>query len=256
MRPMSSVGLGVAAFGTTAETRNNNRNSNIIRPKKKLTRLSKGLDPEVYRNLWFPQQSVARARKTTNLIIPKIVIDKAKDEDSSLDTRESHFMKHEINAALLHPAYTLSSAVSADDPTGLKSIILSGVADVNQLNFSGVSALHDAAFEGKLDCVEILVQLGADVDLRDREGWNPLHAAVFGGSPPCAAFLIKYGADVSARNDDGLTPVEMAVVHKDREMIKILTSSKNYRYYGQRREFQLNPVFPEGKLRLANYGRV
>ncbi|EDO35626.1 predicted protein, partial [Nematostella vectensis] len=98
--------------------------------------------------------------------------------------------------------------------------ILSGRVNVNQLNASGVTALHESSYEGKSRCVNVLVQLGADVDCRDREGWTPLHAAVCGGNHKCAAYLLRQGANVRAKNDDGLSPIHIAVQQRDRQMVQ------------------------------------
>lgn len=149
------------------------------------------------------------------------------------------------NKNFLHPAYTVCAAVSANDPGALKNIILSGAVNIDQLCSNGASALHEAAYDGKVDCVIALLQCGADVNNEDGEGWTPLHAAVCGQSIQCAELLVRRGANVKAKTDDGLSPLAIATQQKDTEMIKLLTlvsnqpqkADKPKRSYKQAKEF-------------------
>lgn len=251
LSPIPDLGVGHSSAS---------RKNSVIRPKKKLTRLAKGLDPQVYRNIWFPQSSILQANKITNFVIPEIVIEKATEDAEMMETTAKlgqSFKRPEINAMLLHPSYAVCSAVAADDPTGLKNIILSGAVNVNQLNSSGVSALHEAAYEDKFLCVDILVQCGASLDLRDWEGWSPLHAAVCGGSKRCAAYLVKHGANTKARNDDGITPLVIAWRQRDKEMMRILTpaNAQKENYYRDTKELSV-PALTQCNLKVADYGCV
>jgi len=135
-----------------------------------------------------------------------------------------HETRTKLQCKLLHPAYTMCAAVSANDPGALKNIILSGTVNIDHLTSSGASALHEAAYDGKVACVHALLQCGADVNIVDSEGWTPLHAAVCGRNRQCAELLIRRGANVRAKTDDGLMPLGIALQQKDRDMIKLLTS--------------------------------
>ena len=66
--------------------------------------------------------------------------------------------------------------------------------DIDGARQNGVTVLHEAAIDGNLTCMEILVSHGAVVDRCDCEGFSPLDYAVFGGHYECAAFLIERGA--------------------------------------------------------------
>ena len=205
-----------------------------LRPKKKLTRLSyRGLDAKGLNDLtklWFgldEKVHIDNTRKTQKFVIPKIVVEEVKFLNDGDEHKCSSDRVYPSLSGLLHPSDAVYSAVSRNDPEALKNILMSGTVNINQLNSSGVTALHEAAFEGKLKCVEALVQCGADVNSLDREGWTPLHAAVCGGKRKCAASLVARGANMRARNNDGLTPFAIAMQQRDSEMMKIL-SSFNY----------------------------
>ncbi|KAK3716079.1 hypothetical protein QZH41_007248 [Actinostola sp. cb2023] len=203
-------------------------------PKKKLSRLH-GLNPRTSNKHSFilPPSMFAEKLPENNrnefkkrkFVIPKIIVEEVHFEDDLVyDPLEQ---RSELCRGFLHPSYAIYAAVSANDSSSLKNIILSGRVNVNRLNASGVTALHEASYEGKSRCVEILVQCGADVDIRDREGWTPLHAAVCGGNRQCVAFLLKSGANIRSKNDDGLSPLGVAVQQGNKEMAEFLSSLRS-----------------------------
>ncbi|CAJ1053092.1 protein phosphatase 1 regulatory subunit 27b [Xyrichtys novacula] len=51
---------------------------------------------------------------------------------------------------------------------------------------SGMAAIHEAVLSGNLECVKLLVKLGADIHHRDEEQWTPLHMACSDGFPDIA----------------------------------------------------------------------
>lgn len=111
-----------------------------------------------------------------------------------------------------HPDIRLYYAATTNDLDEVKMLIESGMADVNAKNpAEGATALHGAAYEGNVDCVQYLLEKGADVDSRDDDGWTSLHAAVCGKTKKCVALLLNADCDPFAENMDGLTPFQMAV---------------------------------------------
>ena len=211
---------------------------NSFRPKKKLTRLVNGLKTQDITNQYcFPPQLFITSKtnaKKTQFSVPQIIIDTVEDERpwENMQAPRRTLLSYtrpglSCNANFLHPAYTMCAAVSANDPGALKNIILSGTVNIDHLTSSGASALHEAAYDGKVACVHALIQCGADVNIVDCEGWTPLHAAVCGRNRQCAELLIRRGANVRAKTDDGLMPLGIALQQKDRDMIKLLTSVSN-----------------------------
>lgn len=235
---------------------------NNFRPKKKLTRIVNGLNnnQDITKQFSIPPQLFWTSKtnlKKHNFTIPRIVIDKAEDErprDYANVSRKrlGSYTRPGLNCntKLLHPSYTVCAAVSANDAGALKNILLSGTVNINQLSSNGASALHEAAYDGKVSCVIALLQCGAEVNIEDGEGWTPLHAAVCGQSTQCAELLVRRGANVKAKTDDGLSPLAIAMQQKDMEMIKLLTlvsnqtqkTDKPKRSYKQAKEF-FAPIF-------------
>jgi ankyrin repeat protein len=88
---------------------------------------------------------------------------------------------------------------------------LAGGADVNAKNVDGWTPLHEAAFGGRKEIVELLISNGADVNAKhDGFGTTPLHRAAYRGHKEIVELLIGKGADVNAKNANGETPIDWA----------------------------------------------
>ncbi|KDQ07893.1 hypothetical protein BOTBODRAFT_119373, partial [Botryobasidium botryosum FD-172 SS1] len=90
---------------------------------------------------------------------------------------------------------------------------LSAGGDVENTGGEGRTRLHEAAEEGDLPLVGLLLRFRASVHARDVIGYHPMHCAV-GLMGPEAATIIKAllvaGADVNAQNRNGDTPLSLA----------------------------------------------
>ena len=60
---------------------------------------------------------------------------------------------------------------------------------------AGNTALHNAAYEGKIEVAQVLIQLGADVNLINNAGDRPWHWAQNMQNEEMMAFLEKNGAN-------------------------------------------------------------
>ena len=71
-------------------------------------------------------------------------------------------------------------------------------------------SLYDAAYDGKLDVVQLLLDRGADVNQDRTNGRTPLWIAAARGQLAVAQLLLDRGADVNQANIDGQTPLWVA----------------------------------------------
>lgn len=95
---------------------------------------------------------------------------------------------------------------------------------VNGRARDGWTALHLAAFFGRLDAARRLLGAGADVNAVSANAManTPLHAAAAGGHGQVALLLIEAGADVNARDAGQHTPLHIAAEAGDGPVVKAL----------------------------------
>jgi ankyrin repeat protein len=71
-------------------------------------------------------------------------------------------------------------------------------------------ALHQSAFDGKLEAVQFLVSEGVPVDTIDPENHTALMWAAFNGHTPVVRFLLERGAKLDATDVNGRTALLFA----------------------------------------------
>lgn len=113
-----------------------------------------------------------------------------------------------------HSRFTGDTALhwAADDGrTGAVEKLLAKGEDVNCTNKSGETPLHHAALKGHRKTVELLIAKGADVNAKESvRGATPLHRAAGAGQADVVELLLDQGANVDAVNDDGKTALDYA----------------------------------------------
>ncbi|XP_030583975.1 cyclin-dependent kinase 4 inhibitor C [Archocentrus centrarchus] len=93
-------------------------------------------------------------------------------------------------------------------------ILLNAGANPNVRDPScGLTVTHDAAREGFLDSVSILIKGGADVNIADNKGNLPLHLAAGEGHLEVAKLLIGFTEKPKKTNNEGVTAEQLARDH-------------------------------------------
>lgn len=86
--------------------------------------------------------------------------------------------------------------------------------DVPARNPMRVRPLHSAVAHDDEDAAfamsRRLLEEGADVNAVQESGFTPIHQAAYRGSARLTELLLEHGADVTPTTDEGLTPAEMA----------------------------------------------
>src|SRR5437879_10311512 len=104
----------------------------------------------------------------------------------------------------------LQTAVKAGDLDRVKTL-LDQRADVNSRNAVGAAPIHEAAWNGNVELIDLLLARGADVNLRHADGGStPLHYAVITNHVEAVRTLLKHGADLQAEYRSGATPLHLA----------------------------------------------
>jgi 26S proteasome non-ATPase regulatory subunit 10 len=76
----------------------------------------------------------------------------------------------------------------------------------------GLSILHLASVEGKVEAIKTLIDQGANIEASGANGFTPLHVAVSRGQLKVMEILIDRGANIEAPCENGFTPLYTAAL--------------------------------------------
>ncbi|CAD8074207.1 unnamed protein product [Paramecium primaurelia] len=81
---------------------------------------------------------------------------------------------------------------------------------VNTYNIEIFTALHIASYNGNVQAVKILINMGADSALKSGSGLLPIHAAAQGDQPYMVWYWMQQGISINAQDDAGNTCLHWA----------------------------------------------
>lgn len=125
------------------------------------------------------------------------------------------------------PNFLIFDAIFYGNTSEVQQLISAGV-DKNvvthrHVRWEGASALGAAAYEGHMDIVRYLVDIGTSVNFCDPcQKRTPLHWACLGNQYQAVAYLVTRGADVNHRDLEQTTPLLRAFLGKNVELVKYL----------------------------------
>jgi ankyrin repeat protein len=105
-------------------------------------------------------------------------------------------------------AVDLNKLISKGTLNNLKKLINQGT--VNQKNNKGMTPLHYAAREGRLDMVKALINANVKIDEVNQRGQTALHLAAKNGRTEVVKLLLGADAKVDLEDTDKLTPFQVA----------------------------------------------
>ncbi len=99
-------------------------------------------------------------------------------------------------------------------------------ADAHVHGYDKTIPLHSAAYFGKFEVAQKLIEYDANFDARDNDGWTPLYAAArcyHTRDGSVVRLLLERGADVNARADEnGFAPLHEASENGALEVVRLL----------------------------------
>ena len=117
----------------------------------------------------------------------------------------------------------LVSATWRGDLNGANALISMG-ANVNQIQEGALSgmlpsgtALHVAAYVGRIEICKSLLEAGADVNAKNQKGATPLLVGLSRGTLACVPTLLAHGADVNARDMWGRTALMFLAMYAEND---------------------------------------
>lgn len=164
--------------------------------------------------------------------------------------------QHDCLRALLAagPSLDAFEAAAVGDLDRLAALLGDDPSLMSARTDDGWTALHLAAFFGKRECAEILLERGADVDAETTNAMKnrPLHAAAAGRHLDVCRLLLDRGASPNAKQAGGFTPLHAAAKHGDEDLVELLLkygASPNLRDDEERRAADLAEA--EGHVEIA-----
>jgi cytohesin len=135
-----------------------------------------------------------------------------------------------ISSCLLSTNYVLGTtalhvAVRAGNLAGVRAALAQN-ANVNAPDEYGWTPLHQAAWEGHVAVVQVLLGVGADVKAQISdgfyEGYTALHVAAEKGRVETVRALLGKGAGVNAAPENGWTPLHKAAEYGNAGVVQVL----------------------------------
>ena len=103
-------------------------------------------------------------------------------------------------------------------------ILLDRGANIDARDKDGHTALIHAVLKGHVEFARMLLERGAAVDARGSQGRTSLHWATEWKKPQAVQLLLEYGADVSASDDQGNTASRLASLCGSQEIVKLMSA--------------------------------
>ena len=140
------------------------------------------------------------------------------------------------------PEVLLQQIVTEGDVEEIKGVLSTAGVDINRMSPAGLTALHQAAMDGNVECAQTLLLNGGDVNVTDCEGCTPLHTAAICGHTEFVHFLLAAGADPFLKTDDGQIPIQLA---EDEKIKKLLRNAMNGKVFDFLYEYATSDVESE-----------
>ena len=119
-------------------------------------------------------------------------------------------------------AITALMDAALDGRDSIAVLLLRAGASVSAVNYRGSTALAYAAKYDHEVMAKILLDYGADLELRDNEGSTPVMVAASGDKVRTVKILLAAGAKIDARDLSGATPLTWAAAMGKRACMELL----------------------------------
>ena len=115
-------------------------------------------------------------------------------------------------------------ASAIGDVDAVRNLLDADPDQANAHDHDGFTALHQAAWFGRLKVAELLLARGADprAVAQNDTGLRPINSAAAGGHPVIVHLLLDRGAEVDDAQAGGITPLHVAAGRNDVAMVTLL----------------------------------
>ena len=98
---------------------------------------------------------------------------------------------------------------------------------INECDYEERTPLHWAAYNGKRDTMEILLDRGANINVQDSAKRTPLIYCAHFGHYDCVKLLLERGADKNIKDSQGFDAKHHATHHKYQSIVELLGGKRS-----------------------------
>ncbi|KAM7321605.1 hypothetical protein ACRRTK_019697 [Alexandromys fortis] len=142
--------------------------------------------------------------------------------DVALVERLINASEHHVNECDRRGRSSLHYASAHNHPNVVTLLSSNDCTDINMKDDEGCTPLIKATQRDNLECVSILLRLGADPHIVDANGDAALHHAICRGNIRVVSKLLEYNVDIKAKTEYGLTPYKLALFENQLKMAQFL----------------------------------
>ena len=169
--------------------------------------------------------NLKRLPRKPSIIFPKQRRRNSAEGMPSANSEEASYRRRSVT---FQPEVLLQEMVLERDLLAVKRILDSGtLEDINKLSPAGLTALHQSAIDGNLECAKALIASGANVNCADCELWTPLHAAAMSGKIEVVRYLLSHGANSTLKNESQQTAYDVAKTGPIRKLLLCAMNGKS-----------------------------
>ncbi|THF84772.1 ankyrin repeat domain-containing protein [Deinococcus sp. KSM4-11] len=141
----------------------------------------------------------------------------------------TYYRKHDMAHVLIDEGATLDifEAAAVGDAARVQALTAREAGLVSAVSADGFTPLGLAAFFGRAEVAQHLLERGADVNAVSRNPMRvqPLHSAVAGNHEALARLLVAAGAEVNAVQQDDFTPLMAAAQNGNAALVVFLLAA-------------------------------
>lgn len=166
----------------------------VMKNRKEIVQIMIANGASVHASGKYGETCLHRAARNNHVDLAKILVQAGCDVKSTDD--QGHYVTHACGMTIFDTTPTLRWFL----------LEAAGKEDVDLRDFTGRTALHEAAHWGNYEVCKSLLEFGADVNAASNEGNVPLHGRGATDRPNVWRLLVDNGADVTIANKKGVKP--------------------------------------------------